>query len=159
MRAATHARWSLRLPRRARAFTNLLGVAAVVVAGHFLWLQAGNGSVLLLMACILLVAGARHFILRRRIPVNARDHVIRLERPAMGHWRVVTGCGVADGTLDHVWYGWGWITLRIRVYAQSDLVTVTVWRGNVSRAAWHQLRVCLACELAMTSSPSEAEVR
>jgi len=178
--AAKHACWPLEQPRKVRLLANLMGVVALAVLLHFMWLRVGMQPVWWVTACVMLAGMARRLVLRhadrpsalaqntgaevdnnREARPNARGapYNNELHRPAMGHWQVHAGTKVSDGSLQHVWYGWGWITLRIRVFGQPDLITVTVWRANVSPVAWHNLRVWVACELAMVTPPSEAEVR
>lgn len=179
MTAATPTSWTLRTPHRARLFANLMGLCTVLVAAHFLWSRQAGWPAWLLLVCMLL-AGLHRAVVRkgrggawRGRPVafpHAGDRRVHsrsagrggdvphtLLRMADGHWRVAGNSATMDGSLDHVWYGWGWITLRIRGYARADSITVTVWRRCNSESSWHQLRLWTAWELAMATPSPEVQ--
>lgn len=74
-----------------------------------------------------------------------------LERLAASHWRIIFDDGTCvDGNLCHAWRGWAWVTLKLKPHDQHRGLQLTVWRATVSAAAWHQLQVWTAWELAMS---------
>lgn len=157
MDTTTPMNWSARTPRRAYGFKTLLGVCAMAAALFSAWpLIHGNVIVIALglVAVILILACVRFVMPVPRDSAIKNDKARSLTRVAPGHWRVAgPGC-VSDGALRHVWYGWGWMTLQIQPYGQQRSLTLTVWRVNVSGAAWHHLRVWTAWELAMVTPPT-----
>lgn len=145
--------WSARLPHRVRLFKALLisGAALAVMYSGWPWIKNHEAAQVLLAAVLALACWS--VWARFRAPAAHDTGAASISRLANGHWRVTTGDRSADGSLQHVWYGWGWVTLRIQPFAPSRTLTVTVWRVNVSARAWHHLRVWTTWELAMVTSP------
>lgn len=142
--------WSARPLRRARLFKSLLSVGAALALAYSCWpLLYGQplGHALLVVILALIALREHGNYKQSASSINNGDD--RLSRIAPGHWQVSMGGQVADGSLQHVWNGWGWITLRVQLFGRPDSVSVTVWRARVSDTQWHQLRVWTHWELAM----------
>lgn len=152
--------WSAQRPRWATLLNVMLGVCAAMVALTMLWpLISGNVMAYTLVAGILILVASRLFMTNASRDAARNKNIRSLSRIACSHWRVHFHDHAAEGRLQHVWYGWGWITLRIQPYAQVGAITLTVWRVNVSAQAWHQLRVWSAWELTMVTPPLLTETR
>lgn len=152
--------WPVRQPCGACLFKNLMVVCAVLVALHAIWpLIHGNLVAYGLVAAILILAAALFFASDKRRRAFKRKPAHLISRVAGGHWRIAFSDHVVDGSLQHAWYGWGWVTLRIQPYTPVNAITVTVWRVYVSAEAWHQLRVWSAWDLAMVTPPILTEIR
>lgn len=125
-----------------------------------LWSFTGDSPVAHALAAGVIVLSAVRLCISNKAQAADRNNDIRsLRRLATSHWRIGFDHQVCDGWLRRVWYGWGWVTLSIQPYAQAKPITITIWRVNVSSAAWHQLRVWTAWELAMIEPPALTEVR
>lgn len=155
MRTVALSTWVVRPPRWLSLFQNLMIVsAALATAVSFRSALsdsvAASGEVvvsLALLGVILMV-----ITLKRRIDAKARKPR-SVERAAASHWRVIFDDGsYVDGSLRHAWRGWAWLTLRIQSPGSRNDLEFTVWRATVSAAAWHQLQVWTAWELAMIRS-------
>lgn len=146
--------WPVLQPRWTRLCKALLSLCAVM-AVLALIVPLINGYLMAygLVAVILLLMIARFFAPNTSGGTTRKLSVSSLSRVASSHWRITCPDHVTDGSLQHVWYGLGWITLRIQPYAQAGAITLTVWRTDVSAQAWHQLRVWSAWELAMVTPP------
>lgn len=155
MSATTPMNWSVRPWRRARLFRSLLIVCAGLAVGYSCWpLLDGQPLAQALTVLIVLLVFARAYAPDPRSGFAHDSGRHCLSRIAAGHWRITTAPDlIVDGSLHHVWRGWGWMTLRIRPFDGSRSLTHTVWRAHVSDADWHQLRVWTAWEIAMVSSP------
>lgn len=147
--------WSARPLRRARLFKSLLVVGAGVAVGVSCWpVLDGQPLAQALTVLIVLLFFVRTHARNTR-PDRARGpdrHCI--SRLAAGHWRITAAPDlIVDGSLHHVWQGWGWMTLRIRPFDGSRPLTHTVWSAHVPDADWHQLRVWTAWEIGMVPTP------
>lgn len=148
---ATPLSWSTRPLRREHLFKSLLTISAALALGYACWpLLSGQllGQGLALLIVLLIVIQAYK---RGSHAVSLNNNEQHLSRIAAGHWRVATSGRSIDGRLHHIWHGWNWMTLRVQPFSSSAVVTVTVWRSNVSDADWHLLRVWTAWERAMAS--------
>lgn len=150
MKAAALTNWSARPSCRAYLFRNLLGACVVLLVAYSFWpWLAGNQIAQVLAACIVVLAHC-YFLASWKQAAREQGAHTTLSRIAAGHWRMTANGRVSDGFLDHVWYGWGWVSLRIQPYAGGNAVVLTVWRSRVSPEAWHCLRVWSAWESAMS---------
>lgn len=152
--------WPVRQPRGACLFKNLMFICAVLVALHAIWpLIHGNPVGYGLVAGILILAVVQFFTPDTSGRAFKRKSAHLISRVAGGHWRIACSDHVVDGSLQHAWYGWGWITLRIQPYTPVKTITVTVWRVSISAEDWHQLRVWSDWDLAMVTPPILTEIR
>lgn len=70
----------------------------------------------------------------------------------VGDWEIMRSGQSSQAHLLQAWSTWGWITLRFAVSGQhtsSPDLRFTVWRHKASAAAWRELRVIAARQLAM----------
>lgn len=154
MNATTHVNWSARPLRRARLIRNLLVASAVLAVGYSCWpWVAGQFRAQGLLVFILLLVFVRAYVSKSQADSARHRDPHCLSRIAAGHWRMTMADRTFDGSLQHAWHGWGWITLKICPFDRSRSQSIIVWRTHLSDADWHQLRVWTAWEVAMLTEP------
>ena len=130
----------------------MLGLAALAV-GYSCWsLFHGQLLAQLLIAYIVLMVLRYAGLSYWQAMATAQADTSCLMRIGAGHWRVMAATQAMDGRLNHVWRGWGWITLRVRSFDDTETMRVTVWRPHLSDAAWHELCVWTTWDAAMVNA-------
>lgn len=68
-----------------------------------------------------------------------------------GLWALTDSHGVTMLRMVHAWRAWAWMTLRFERVPDPapGSSQLTIWKAGVSEAAWHQLCLAVAGQLAM----------